>query len=46
MSPYFRGGNQASLALGDTDCDDHTEKGQAGIYIHTSCTMQAHRAEK
>ena len=34
-SPYFHGGNSASLALGDTDCDNHTRGDeQAYIYIH------------
>ena len=28
------------------DCDNHTKRGRAGIYIHTSCTMQAHIAGK
>ena len=34
------------FALDDMDCDSHTKRGRAGIYIHTSCTMQAHRARK
>ena len=28
------------FTLGDMDCDNHTGRGEAGIYIHTSCTMQ------
>ena len=50
--PDFHGENPATchltfavkiwhyFALGDTDCDNHTGRGEAGIYIHTSCTMQ------
>ena len=34
------------FALGDMDCDNHTRKGQVGIYIHAPCTMLAHRVEK
>ena len=34
------------FALSDMGCDNHTEKGQAGIYIHASCTMLAHRVGK
>ena len=34
------------FALNDMDCDNHTGKGEAGIYIHTSCIMQAHKARK
>ena len=34
------------FALGDMDYDNHTRKGQASIYIHTSCTMLAHRIGK
>ena len=45
-SPYFCSGNWASLVLSDTDRDSHTEKGQAGIYMHASCTMLAYRAGK
>ena len=55
--PDFHGENSATyhltfvakirhrFALGDTDCDNHTEKGEE-VYIHTSCTMQAYRAGK
>ena len=35
MSSYFCGGNQALLAIGDTDSDNHTGRGeQAYIYIY------------
>ena len=35
------------FVLGDMDYDNHTERGrQVYIYIHTSWTMQAHRAGK
>ena len=34
------------FALSDMDRDNHTERGRAGIYIHTSCTMLSHRAGK
>ena len=34
------------FAFNDMDYNDHIERGQAGIYIHTLCTMQAHRAGK
>ena len=35
------------FALGDLDCDNHTRRGeQVYIYIHISCTMQAHKAGK
>ena len=33
------------FALGDMDYDDHIGRGEQ-VYIHTSCTMQAHRAGK
>ena len=46
MSPYFCSEIRHHFALDDTDCDSHTKRGRAGIYIHTSCTMQAHRARK
>ena len=46
-SNYFRGRNYASLALGDTDYDNHIGGDeQVYIYIHISCTMQAHRVGK
>ena len=34
-----------SFALGDMDYNDHIGRGEQ-VYIHTSCTMQAHRARK
>ena len=34
------------LALGGMDYDNHTSGRGRYIYIHTSCTMQAHRARK
>ena len=34
------------FALDDMDFDNHTGRGGVGIYIHTSCIMQAHRARK
>ena len=35
------------FALGDMNCDNHTERGkQVYIYLHTSFTMLAHRAGK
>ena len=46
VSPYFREEIRNCLALGDMDCDNYIGRGQAGIYIHTSCTMQAHRVGK
>ena len=33
------------IALGDMDYDDHIGRGEQ-VYIHTSCTMQAHKAGK
>ena len=46
MSPYFVAEIRHRFALGDTNYDNHTRKGRAGIYIHTSCIIQAHRAGK
>ena len=36
------------FALGDMNYDNHTGRGEHvyTIYIHTSCTMQAHRVGK
>ena len=34
-----------SFALGDMDYNDHIGRGEQ-VYIHTSCTMQAHRERK
>ena len=34
------------FALDDMDYENYTGRGQAGIYIHTSCIMLAHRARK
>ena len=33
------------FTLGNMECDNHT-RGRVGIYIHTSCTMPAHKARK
>ena len=35
------------FALSDMDCDNHTRRGeQVYIYIHTLCTLQAHKVGK
>ena len=53
--PDFHGENPATchltfaaeirhrFASSDMDCDNHTERGRANIYIDTSCTMLAHK---